>query len=401
MREELYPAGLEVVDVCLEMGGAEIARQYVDEAASTHPSLIDEAHVMDARFGVTNIPQVIWIDESGTDRPSAGAGDTAPGGRDRRGHGRDDRGRRAREKYVERLRDWVANGAASRYALAPDEVVARSRPRSSAESEAAAHFELAQHIWRREGLSERALAHFNAAHELQPDNITYKRQAYSVVGVERSEDTEWGRFRQAPEEGEDWPFISDFNQDLSHARSGVGQAAGHDVAGGTRPAASYSRRMAGPVVMTASRSYTLAAPAAYERTLSVPLEDLFPRRFGPIPAVTTTERTSADPWGSLGQVRTVRLADGGSFREELTRVEPPAAFGYALSEVTGPMRFLVSGVDGLWRFDALPAAARITWTWEVRPATAAARLLLPVFAAIWRQYAKRSLDRLEHFLLAG
>jgi hypothetical protein len=93
-------------------------------------------------------------------------------------------------------------------------VIERSQPRETAESEAAAHFELAQHIWRQEGLSARALSHFNAAHGLQPKNITYKRQAYSVVGVERSDDPEWGRFRQAPEEGEDWPFISDFNQDM-------------------------------------------------------------------------------------------------------------------------------------------------------------------------------------------
>ena len=55
---------------------------------------------------------------------------------------------------------------------------------------------------------------FNAAHELQPQNITYKRQAYSVVGAERSGDSDMGRFRQAPEEGEDWPFVSDFNRDL-------------------------------------------------------------------------------------------------------------------------------------------------------------------------------------------
>ena len=109
----------------------------------------------------------------------------------------------------------MTNGADSRYALTPEEVIARSQPRSPATLEAAAHFELAQHIWRQEGLSERALAHFNAAHELQPDNITYKRQAYSVVGVERSDDPEWGRFRQAPEEGEDWPFVSDFNQDMN------------------------------------------------------------------------------------------------------------------------------------------------------------------------------------------
>jgi hypothetical protein len=214
VREEFHPLGFEFVDVCLEMGGADIARIYVDEAASTHPSLLDESHAMDARFGVTNIPQVIWIDEAGQIvRPPEPAtpppvGATAEGMVQMIGDGA------FREKYLARLRDWVTNGAQSRYALSPEEVISRSRPGSPAVSEAAAHFELAQHLWRQEGLSERALSHFNAAHGLQPDNITYKRQAYSVVGVERSDDTEWGRFRQAPEEGEDWPFISDFNRDL-------------------------------------------------------------------------------------------------------------------------------------------------------------------------------------------
>lgn len=214
MREELHPAGFELVDVCLEMGGADIARRWVDEAASTHPSLLDQTHVMDSRFGVTNIPMVLWIDETGTivrgPEPATPppVGETAEGMVQLVGDGPE------RVKYLERLRDWVANGAESRYALAADEVLNRSKPTSPAISAAAAHFEIAQQLYRRHGLNELALKHFNAAHELQPENITYKRQAYSVVGVQRSGDEDWGRFRQAPEEGEDWPFVSDFNQDL-------------------------------------------------------------------------------------------------------------------------------------------------------------------------------------------
>jgi hypothetical protein len=200
--------------VCLEMGGAEIARPYVEQAGSTHPSLIDQAHLLDARFGVTNIPQVMWVDENGSIvRPPEPASPPAVGAAAERSSklvGDGDR----REKYAVRVRDWVANGAASKYAMDPEAVIARSNPRSPDESTAAAHFALAQHLWQTQGLSERALAHFNAAHELQPTNITYKRQAYSVLGVERSEDAEMGRFRQAPLEGEDWPFVSDFNKDL-------------------------------------------------------------------------------------------------------------------------------------------------------------------------------------------
>jgi hypothetical protein len=196
------------------MGGAEIARPYVEQAATTHPSLIDQAHLLDARFGVTNIPQVMWIDETGAIvRPPEPASPPAVGAAAERSSQLVGDGER-REKYAVRIRDWVTKGADSQYSLAPEEVIARSKPRSPDESRAAAHFELAQHLWQTQGLSPRAIAHFNAAHALQPSNITYKRQAYSVLGVERSEDVEMGRFRQAPAEGEDWPFISDFNKDL-------------------------------------------------------------------------------------------------------------------------------------------------------------------------------------------
>jgi hypothetical protein len=199
------------------MAGPEVARPFVEAAASTHPSLIDETHYMDARFGVTNIPQVMWIDESGTIvRPPEPAsplpvGEAALQMAELVGRSEE------RERYVGMVRDWVAHGAASRYALSPDEVVARSQARSPAVSQAAAHFELAQHVWKTEGFSERALAHFNAAHELQPENITYKRQAYSALALARNggQDPDgWTRFRQAPAEGEDWPFVSDFNKDM-------------------------------------------------------------------------------------------------------------------------------------------------------------------------------------------
>jgi hypothetical protein len=199
------------------MAGSEVARPFVEAAASTHPSLIDQTHYMDARFGVTNIPQVIWINEHSTIvRPPEPAspmpiGDAAlqmvelVGRMEERAH------------YVAMVRDWVQNGSESRYALSPDQVIDRSQARSPALSQAAAHFELAQHLWRQEGFSDRVIAHCNAAHELHPDNITYKRQVYSALAVSRSggEDPEgWTRFRQAPRDGEDWPFVSDFNRDM-------------------------------------------------------------------------------------------------------------------------------------------------------------------------------------------
>src|SRR5688572_29050676 len=38
------------------------------------------------------------------------------------------------EKYVAAVRDWAEHGAASRYVLTPEEVLARSRPRGRAEA---------------------------------------------------------------------------------------------------------------------------------------------------------------------------------------------------------------------------------------------------------------------------
>ena len=62
----------------------------------------------------------------------------------------------------------------------PDEVVARSTPRPPEASRAAASFELGQHL-HRAGHPEAAVPWFREAHRLQPDNWTYKRQAWEFV----------------------------------------------------------------------------------------------------------------------------------------------------------------------------------------------------------------------------
>ena len=178
--------------------------------------MIDQSHRMDSLFGVTNVPTVIWIDETGTIVRAPERAAPMPIGKralqivDMIG------GLEEREAYVVKLRDWVRNGAESRYARSPEQVVEHSQPRPMSVSEAAAHFEIAQHYWRSEGLTERVIRHFNAAHELQPDNVTFKRQAWSALAVERNgDDDEWIRFRQAPVDNEEWPFVTDFNQDAA------------------------------------------------------------------------------------------------------------------------------------------------------------------------------------------
>ena len=82
------------------------------------------------------------------------------------------------EGYLAALRDWVEHGPESRFALSPDEVVARSQPRGQDEALAAAHFELGQHL-HRTGDHAAAIPHWREAHRLHPSNWTYKRQAWN------------------------------------------------------------------------------------------------------------------------------------------------------------------------------------------------------------------------------
>jgi hypothetical protein len=217
------------------------SRPFIEAAHADHPSLLDPEHRMDALFGVVNIPNVVWIDEQGVivrpaepgwpdvrqempasmarlreSLPRLGRAKTAPPPPEEPvGQMAMLRGGQDRERYADAIRDWVAKGPASQFALTPAEVVARSQPRSPDLSAGAAHFELADHLWRN-GQRDLAIPHFNESHRLQPGNWTYKRQAWSLVGNERV-GGEFGRFVQGPVEGEedDWPFVSDFRSDTA------------------------------------------------------------------------------------------------------------------------------------------------------------------------------------------
>ena len=191
LRTELYPRGLEIVTVALDTD-AEAPRRYIARANPDHPSLIDQAHLVDELFGITNVPMGVWIDEDGMIvRPSEPAFPGRPYFLDRpMPEGASPQlvaqlteAKKIRveaENYVATLHDWVARGRASRFVLAPEELIAHSRPRGIAEATAAAHFELGQHLYR-SGRVDDAVRHFREAHRLQPENWTYKRQAWSLA----------------------------------------------------------------------------------------------------------------------------------------------------------------------------------------------------------------------------
>jgi len=226
LREELHPLGFELVSVGLDALGAEACRPFIEAARPQHPSLIDAHHVLAELFGVINIPQSVWIDEQGMIvRPAETAPAPPTGEREMPAPPAGEVPERFKaimaeaaritqdaEAYHQALRDWVTRGAASPYALAPEEVIARSRPRDGDVARGHAHFELACELERR-GEHAAAVTHFREAHRLVPDSWTFRRQAWSL---EQPIDGPLARYWQGPDPAapESWPYDGDWLEDI-------------------------------------------------------------------------------------------------------------------------------------------------------------------------------------------
>ncbi len=225
LRNELHGEGFEVVTVGIDTAGAEACRRFIEGASPEHPSLIDQHHVVSSMFGIINIPNSVWIDEEGNIVRPAEAAPAPPSFADVERvnpfEGMTEFPERAGaimaeaigiesspEEYEAALRDWVAKGSDSAFALSPDAVIERSQPRDPNTSLGQAHFALATHL-ELEGNHDAAIGHFAKAHELVPDNFAYKRQAWSL---EPGGDTPFARFWQGPQEGNEdaWPYASEW-----------------------------------------------------------------------------------------------------------------------------------------------------------------------------------------------
>jgi hypothetical protein len=203
VRSRLHPRGLEIVTVALDVD-VEAARPSVEAAKPEHPSLIDQAHVVDELFGIVNVPNGVWIDEDGMIvRPAEPA---FPGHNPVMDQLRNvdvstvppevaemlteaKKIKTDPEAYFAMVLDWVEQGADSRHALTPDEVIRRSMPREHDESLAAAHFELGEHL-HRTGNHDAAIPHWRESHRRFPTNWTYKRQAWQLEDPMRQGRTE-------------------------------------------------------------------------------------------------------------------------------------------------------------------------------------------------------------------
>ena len=180
--DNLNPEKFAIVAVAEESGGSALARPWIEQANPAYPCLIGVDHRVAALYGMVNVPQCVWIDESGRIvRPPETAGSTD--------HFRhmdpvtrtlsvEDQSARtaARSAYLNAVRDWVRTG---RYALDAERARARL-PRITADMALAdATFRLG--IWlRRNGRRAEAEPFLAEASRLHPDSWNMWRQAAAV-----------------------------------------------------------------------------------------------------------------------------------------------------------------------------------------------------------------------------
>ncbi len=169
------PAEGRFTIVAVALDHAQAAAPWIEAGKPKYPCLIDTDHHLADLFGFVNVPQAVWIDESGRIvRPpeSAGASDafrlmdrekfTLP-------QSAMDARVQTRERYSAAVKDWAVNGSASRFSLTPEEVRARLRPINPNEALAQTHFTLGLHL-AEAGDADQAAEHFRRASDLHPDS---------------------------------------------------------------------------------------------------------------------------------------------------------------------------------------------------------------------------------------
>ena len=161
------------------------ARPWIEAAKPSYPCLIDLDHRVADLYHMVNVPQAVWIDETGhIVRPTESAGAYE-------GFRAMDRATRkvpdevaattsqAKRTYVDAIRDWVIRGRASIHAFRPPEAIAHLALPDDGVARAHAHFRLGQHLLRR-GQEAAARTQFDEARRLHPDSWNIWRQTAAV-----------------------------------------------------------------------------------------------------------------------------------------------------------------------------------------------------------------------------
>ncbi len=177
----------------------EAARPWVEEASPSYVTLIDRHHLLSSLYNMVNVPQAVWIDEEGRIvRPTESggsidilrefdlqAGAFKPDAMERAGA--------AKATYMEAVKDWAVNGAASRYVFSPQQAREHVAPLSGDVMLAHGKFQLGQYL-ASIGRQEEAERLFAECRDLHPDSWNIFRQTTekTEIGIAAGEEF-WGK----------------------------------------------------------------------------------------------------------------------------------------------------------------------------------------------------------------
>lgn len=184
MLEDLKDVPFAVMAVAMD-SRPDAARPWIEAGKPTYPCLIDREHHVADLYNMVNVPQAVWIDESGRIvRPPEPAG-AFEGFRSRdpvtgvvpepiatKTAG-------AKRTYVEAVKDWARNGNKSRHVL--DAAKARSALAIPTATIAKAHaaFRLGQHLLQA-GQAKEGDKFLALASKLHPESWNFWRQRAEV-----------------------------------------------------------------------------------------------------------------------------------------------------------------------------------------------------------------------------
>jgi hypothetical protein len=196
--DSLKTENFALVAVAEESRGPEHARQWIEQAKASYWCLIDVDHRVASLYGMTNVPQCVWIAESGRIvRPPETAGSTDHfRGIDpvtRTMSPTDQAARLAtRAAYLDAVADWVRTG---RHAL--DSTQARVKLPGITPDMALADACFRLGVWlRRAGRAADAVPFLEQASRLHPDSWNIWRQAADLDEVGKASGPEfWDRVR--------------------------------------------------------------------------------------------------------------------------------------------------------------------------------------------------------------
>lgn len=180
LYDELKNQGFAIVAVALDV--AEAARPWVERAKPEYLVLIDQQHRLAELYNFVNVPQAAWIDEAGRIvRPPETAGAyEAFRFRDRTSNeipaAELAKKTEAQERYLDAVRDWVVNGARSRFAMTDSEARAHLARPTREIAAAHAHFRLGAFLLG-QGRTDEAAREMALASALHPDSWAIWRQA--------------------------------------------------------------------------------------------------------------------------------------------------------------------------------------------------------------------------------